>query len=500
VSSPVANPRRACADGSGRLRSIRARGRLAGLLDLVASLLFLAIVAGTAQGQFPVRQVPSRWTGSPPVTRPASSPSASSPSAGLPGTSPQAPAATAHPAICRITVPERDGVSYGSGTLIDARGKFGLVVTNWHVVRDAAGAIQVEFPDGSKSPAEVVRTDKDWDLAALSIFRPAAEPLPVTEVAPQKGDWLTIAGYGSGDYRQASGVCTQYLSPSNDLPYELIELATEARQGDSGGPILNQRGEICGVLLGSGPGYTTGSYGGRVRQFLATVVPGGIPGSDGSAANLAQNGAASTSPSVIRAPEPGQIARTEMGPPRNPLPGDTGPSPWTPLPSSAPQTTALHAQSAPYGSVSGGGVPVAGGTAEPPLVAAPAQDDSRPLVLDPPPRDWAESNDVDAKAAIDPRGIAYAGQADEPLEPAPLPTAPLLGSLPPRGLSTGNTGAGADLAQAPPDQLLAAMWRRFGGTTIYDQSRSVLAIIGCLAVLAQVWRIVNRPETPVIDD
>ena len=179
-------------------------------------------------------RLPSRV---PPVRR-----SASSPSAGLPGTSPQAPAATAHPAICRITVPERDGVSYGSGTLIDARGKFGLVVTNWHVVRDAAGAIQVEFPDGSKSPAEVVRTDKDWDLAALSIFRPAAEPLPVTEVAPQKGDWLTIAGYGSGDYRQASGVCTQYLSPSNDLPYELIELATEARQGDSGGPILNQRG------------------------------------------------------------------------------------------------------------------------------------------------------------------------------------------------------------------------------------------------------------------
>ncbi len=467
------------------------------MLGLVASSLLSAVLAGTAQGQFPVRQVPSRWTGSPPVTRPASSPSA-----GSPGSSAAAPAATAHPAICRITVPERDGVSYGSGTLIDARGKFGLVVTNWHVVRDAAGAIQVEFPDGYKSPAEVVRTDKDWDLAALSIFRPAAEPLPVTEVAPQKGDWLTIAGYGSGDYRQASGVCTQYLAPSNDLPYELIELATEARQGDSGGPILNQRGEVCGVLFGSGPGYTSGSYGGRVRQFLATVVPGGIPGSDGSA-NLAQNGAASGTLGAIRAPEPGQVARTEMGPPRNPLPGDAAPSPWTPLPSSAPQTTALHAQSAPYGSVPDGSVPNAGGAAEPPIAAAaPSTDDSRPLVLDPPPRDWAEPTDVDAKAAIDPRGIAYAGPAEEPLELAPLPSTPLQSSLPPRGLSAGSTAAGAsgDLAQAPPEQLLAAMWRRFGGTTIYDQTRSVLAIIGCLAVLVQVWRIVNRPETPVVDD
>jgi hypothetical protein len=485
VSSPVANPRRACADGSGRLRSIRARRRLAGILGLVASYLCLAWFAGPVHGQFPVRQVPSRWTGQAPVARPASSPNAS-----LPGGSAAAPAATAHPAICRITVPERDGVSYGSGTLIDARGKFGLVVTNWHVVRDAAGTIQVEFPDGNKSPAEVVRTDKDWDLAALSIFRPSADPLPVTEVAPQKGDWLTIAGYGSGDYRQASGVCTQYLAPSSDLPYELIELATEARQGDSGGPILNQRGEVCGVLFGSGPGYTSGSYGGRVRQFLATVVPGGIPGSDGSAANVAQNGAASAAPGAIRPPEQGQIARTEMGPPRNPLPGDAGSSPWMPVPSSASQTTALHAQSAPYGAVPGGSMPDAGASAEP------------PLVLDPPPRDWAETSDVDAKAAIDPRGIAYAGPTEEPLELAPLPSTPLQSSLSPRGLSAGSTasGTGADLTQAPPDQLLAAMWRRFGGTTIYDQSRSVLAIIGCLAVLVQVWRIVNRPETPVVDD
>src|SRR5688500_15998564 len=45
-----------------------------------------------------------------------------------------------HPAVARIVVPEGDGAtSYGSGTLIDARDQFGLVVTNWHVVRDGTG-------------------------------------------------------------------------------------------------------------------------------------------------------------------------------------------------------------------------------------------------------------------------------------------------------------------------------------------------------------------------
>ena len=78
-----------------------------------------------------------------------------------------------------------------------------------------------------------------------------------------------------------SGRCTQYLAPGVDFPHEMVELAAEARQGDSGGPIFNQRGELAGVLFGSGPGYTSGSYGGRVLKFLATVVPGSAPGNDG---------------------------------------------------------------------------------------------------------------------------------------------------------------------------------------------------------------------------
>src|SRR5687768_9079520 len=45
--------------------------------------------------------------------------------------------ATPHPAVARIVVPEKSATAYGSGTLVDVRDQYGLVVTNWHVVCDS---------------------------------------------------------------------------------------------------------------------------------------------------------------------------------------------------------------------------------------------------------------------------------------------------------------------------------------------------------------------------
>ena len=47
-----------------------------------------------------------------------------------------------------------------------------LVLTNWHVVSDAKGTIEVVFPDGFRSAAKVISTDRTWDLAALAIWKP----------------------------------------------------------------------------------------------------------------------------------------------------------------------------------------------------------------------------------------------------------------------------------------------------------------------------------------
>lgn len=179
-----------------------------------------------------------------------------------------------HPSVVRVIVPERDGTAFGSGTLVDVDGEYGLVVTNWHVVRDAAGPVQVVFPDGYRSAAAVVKCDRDWDLAALAIWKPRVEPVPLAPRAARPGEPLTIAGYGRGQYRAALGRCTQYVAPGTEFPAEMVELSAVARQGDSGGPIFNQQGELAGVLFGAGGGTTAGSYSGRVQQFLASVLAG----------------------------------------------------------------------------------------------------------------------------------------------------------------------------------------------------------------------------------
>lgn len=181
-------------------------------------------------------------------------------------------AQTPRPAVVRVIATNINGASLGSGALVASNAHYGLVVTNWHVIRDADGPVLVAFPDGFRSPAIVLRADRDWDLAALATWRPAAAPLTVATQPPRPGEPLTIAGYGGGSYREATGRCTTYVSPGGNKPFEMVELSAGARQGDSGGPILNQRGELAGVLFGAALGQTTGSYCGRVRWFLASVA------------------------------------------------------------------------------------------------------------------------------------------------------------------------------------------------------------------------------------
>ena len=180
---------------------------------------------------------------------------------------------TPHPSVARIIVPEDGATAFGSGTLVGVNKDHGLVITNWHVVRDGTGLVEVVFPDGFRTSAKPLKVDSDWDLAALVIWRPNVEPVKIAQQPPRQGELLTIHGYGQGQYRIATGHCTNYFSPRIDFPHEMVELDVEARQGDSGGPIFNQAGELAGVLFGAGQGTTLGSFALRVRYFLATAVP-----------------------------------------------------------------------------------------------------------------------------------------------------------------------------------------------------------------------------------
>lgn len=257
-----------------------------------------------------------------------------------------------HPAVVRIVAAEQGAASLGSGVLVDVNRDQGLVLTNWHVVRDSRSAVLVQFPDGFQTAGTVIRTDEAWDLAALVIWRPPVAPIPLAQAAPVPGEPLTIAGYGRGPYRAQTGRCTEYLSPATGYPKEFVELAAGARQGDSGGPILNDRGELAGVLFGQNSGRTIGSCSTRLRKFLASV---GSSGFDPATAAAAAGTAAVDQTALMQEPRM-RMAAASIGSPSQPgLPMGPGELPPAGMPLPPPPPPLGGPYAAP---------PVAGGAGE----------------------------------------------------------------------------------------------------------------------------------------
>lgn len=339
----------------------------------------------------------------------------------------------AHPAVARIIVTLSDGMAFGTGTLVGADESHGLVVTNWHVVRDAAGVIMVVFPDGFRSGARVLKTDRDWDLAALAIWRPSVEPVPISPYPIPPGEPLTIAGYGPGWYRASTGRCMQYFAPATNFPAEIVELSTPARQGDSGGPIFNSRGEVAGVLFGTAEGRTMGSFGGRVRMFLESAV------------------------TDFRRLSPGPTVIARQTPP---------PATPTYVPDSNPVVAAIAANRA--GAVSPPTTP------QPP---SPASAAARPAL----PRS--------------PVVVERPRETTMP-EPQPLPRLPAeterRPSLPP-AYDNATVGESSDT----PENDAAITWADLAGPTRADQTKTVLAAVGIVAMLFHGIHFFSAGNKPV---
>jgi len=189
----------------------------------------------------------------------------------------QQPSQQILPYVVRIIAFDSTGQSFGTGSYIGTYGEYGVILTNWHVVSETDSLIHVHFPSGFSSFGARVKGDDKWDLALIAISKPPQfiPALTISQTPAKQGDSLWIAGWGSGSYRIAEGRCVRYMAleipKDGSAPLnETIEVSVSARKGDSGGPILNQKGELAGVLFGSDMiRNTAGSYSGRVNHFLS---------------------------------------------------------------------------------------------------------------------------------------------------------------------------------------------------------------------------------------
>lgn len=332
--------------------------------------------------------------------------------------------------------------------------RLGLVVTNWHVVQDAAGTITVAFPDGFRSAARLLKTDRHWDLAALAIWRPNVSPVPLAGHMPRPGEPLTIAGYGGGRYRAATGRLIDYAAPANNFPFELLEVGTPARQGDSGGPIFNNRGEVAGVLFGTGGGRTMGSYSGRVRAFLLTVLDDFERLDPPSTMVAQQLPAAESSAAQAGANERARQAIAQAAP--DPVP----PVFERYQPEPAPR---------PVPAIASGAAPRPQGR---PAQVAAAQRPASPPPQPTPPEPRAASREIPvALPSAPPRAadLATATQAPEIGPPRPV-------------------------ASAEPAESAILTWSDLAGTTLAEQVKTVLAAIGVLSLLFLALRLLGEVD------
>ena len=86
------------------------------------------------------------------------------------------------------------------------------------------GRVTVLFPDGFQSPAACCESTATGTWRHWPSGGPTWRRFGVRRGA-RPGDVLTIAGYGSGSYRAVAGRWTQYVSPGNNQPFEMVELS-----------------------------------------------------------------------------------------------------------------------------------------------------------------------------------------------------------------------------------------------------------------------------------
>jgi S1-C subfamily serine protease len=139
----------------------------------------------------------------------------------------------------------------GSGFVLD---KAGHIVTNYHVVAGAR-SVEVSFSNSDNMKAKIVGADPSTDLAVLQIDARsrALTPLPLgNSDLVRVGDSVVAIGNPLGyDRSVTAGIVSavqRAISAPNQFPIDhVIQTDAPINHGNSGGPLINSRGQVVGV-------------------------------------------------------------------------------------------------------------------------------------------------------------------------------------------------------------------------------------------------------------
>ena len=158
-----------------------------------------------------------------------------------------------------VVIFSEDGI--GSGVILSERG---YVLTNWHVIKDAkeieifCGGCMDTFEE-SIFESDVIKIDKTRDLALLKITNSpqTLTAIKVSQVNAVVGDEVHAIGHPEGEiWTYTQGYISQHrgdyewnYQSNDDIQFvaDVYQTQTPDTGGSSGGPLLNQFGNLIGI-------------------------------------------------------------------------------------------------------------------------------------------------------------------------------------------------------------------------------------------------------------
>jgi S1-C subfamily serine protease len=142
-------------------------------------------------------------------------------------------------------------IGAGSGIVID---KQGHVLTNDHVVR-SCGEVRIRDAAEASSSATVQAHDAANDLALLKVTHASHDAARLRDSGDlRQGEGVTVIGYPLGELMGSgvsvvTGSLTKLVGPGDDS--RLLQVSAPVQPGNSGGPLLDNGGNVIGVVSGT---------------------------------------------------------------------------------------------------------------------------------------------------------------------------------------------------------------------------------------------------------
>lgn len=151
--------------------------------------------------------------------------------------------------------------------------KDGYVVTNYHVV-NGADSVHLQNNKGQAYKAQIIHTDKERDLAILYIndhnFK-SLKSVPYTfkKLKSDLGEDIFTLGFPRDEAVYGQG----YLSSNTGYAGDTIayQISIPVNPGNSGGPVLDNSGNVIGIISGKQKGIDGAAFAIKTKELLETL-------------------------------------------------------------------------------------------------------------------------------------------------------------------------------------------------------------------------------------